>query len=73
MGFHFFARSALVVCARKLDRVACLFACLFAEVIDFYHEDMEASHMRWFSGTLKSSFGRVSKSYPPLIALATGI
>ena len=59
--------------AIQIELLACLFAWLLAEVIDFYHEDMEASHMRWFSGTLKSGFGRVSKSYPPLIALATGI
>ena len=33
-----FARSALVVCARKSDRVVWLVACLVAEVIDFYPE-----------------------------------
>ena len=56
-----------------MELLAWLLGWLLAEVIDFYHEDMEASHMRWFSGTLKSGLGRVSKSYPSLIALATGI
>ena len=59
--------------ANQIELLGWLLAWLLAEVIDFYHEDMEASHMPWFSGTLKSGFGRVSKSYPPLIALATGI
>ena len=62
----FIARSALVVCAHKSDRVACLVVgWLLAEVIDFYHEHMEGRHMQWLSGTLKSGSGRFSKSYPP--------
>ena len=68
-----FARSALVVCARKSDRVVCLLVCLVAEVIDFYHEDMEGSRMRLPTETLKSGSWKVSKSYPPLISLASGI
>ena len=53
--------------------VVCLLVWLFAKVIDFYHEHMEGRHMRWLSGTLKSGSERFSKSYHPLIALATGI
>ena len=57
----------------KLDRVGRLVSGSAAKVIDFYHEHMEGRHMRWFGGTLKSGSERFSKSYPPLIALATGI
>ena len=69
------AKRPCSLCAqiRSSCLLVCLVGCLVAEVIDFYHEDMEGSHMRWFSGTLKSGFWRVSKSYPSLIALATGI
>ena len=74
MSYHshdFVARSALVVCAHKSDRVFVVCCLLFVvcwlvpKVIDFYHEHMEGRHMQWLSGTLKSGSGRFSKSYPP--------
>ena len=59
--------------ANQIELFACLFVWLLAEVIDFYRRHMEGGHMQWLSGTLKSGSERFSKSYPPLIALATGI
>ena len=60
------AKRPCSLCAQIRSRVCLLLACcLFAKVIDFYHEHMEGRHMQWLSGTLKSGSGRFSKSYPP--------
>ena len=59
--------------ANQIELLGWLLAWLLAEVIDFYHEDMEGSRMRLPTETLKSGSERFSKSHLPLIALATGI
>ena len=70
LNHSFCAKRPCSLCAQI--RSSCLVAWLLAKVIDFYRY-MEGGHMRWLSGTLKSGSERFSKSYPPLIALATGI
>ena len=71
---HALLREApLVVCARYLDRVRSFVRAMFDFWVIFTSRQKHCGHMRLPTETLKSGSRKVSKSYPPLISLASGI